>query len=581
VSSNSVVLVNQTTNRVSTFDARGHRRSTVALPSNAQPVTLSRGEDGRVYVDTKGGANTLVVDGDGSVTTVQVDQRNVPSNHPPRRPPSAPPHAPPAQTRRTSQSPPPPTRVHPAAPGAPGQVSAQAGNAEADVSWGAAPPDGAAVNSYQVSWQITSGAGNGGSATVSGRQLSYRATGLTNGTTYVFTVRATNAIGTGPGADSSSVTPSSDVPGTPSGVLATAAADGSVTVSWQAANGAGHNVTGYTVAASGSDGTNATAASNVAGNSTRITTLTLGVTYTFTITATNDLNLAGQASAASPAVTPYQPADAPGALTASGSDGTVQLTWTAPSLNGGDFVDYEVSGKDIPTQKLTDVSATVTGLTDGTAYQIQVIAVTRERGGPGTTVDGSPATTTGTPGTPPTAAITSASLSGDRQITVQFTADDHNSGQGACQVIFDGAGRWSGACASQSVTIGGLDYSHTYDIYVNAANAYGASNSNHAAATTNTPPPPPPSVSVGKGGAMSVTGCTSNCFGVVVTLQHFSANTAYTVSCFSSVDTGAYYTYSARTDGSGNSSTTVCVFGFPGKQVWASAGGVTSGRITW
>ena len=56
--------------------------------------------------------------------------------------------------------------------------------------------------------------------------------GLTNGTTYTFTVAATNAVGTGPAsAASNAVTPTGPtVPGAPTGVSAVAG-NGSATVS--------------------------------------------------------------------------------------------------------------------------------------------------------------------------------------------------------------------------------------------------------------------------------------------------------------------------------------------------------------
>ncbi len=74
-------------------------------------------------------------------------------------------------------------------------------------------------------------------------------TGLTNGTSYTFTVSATNANGAGPAsAQSNAVTPGrTTVPGAPTGVTATAG-DGSAQVSWTApANNGGSPITSYTV----------------------------------------------------------------------------------------------------------------------------------------------------------------------------------------------------------------------------------------------------------------------------------------------------------------------------------------------
>ena len=93
--------------------------------------------------------------------------------------------------------------VTPAAvPGAPTGVTAAPGNLSALVSWTAAAANGATISGYTV----TSSPG-GKTCTTAG--TSCTVTGLTNGTSYTFTVRATNAVGTGPAsAASSAVTPS-------------------------------------------------------------------------------------------------------------------------------------------------------------------------------------------------------------------------------------------------------------------------------------------------------------------------------------------------------------------------------------
>src|SRR5207245_2456773 len=107
-------------------------------------------------------------------------------------------------------------------PGAPTAVSTTAGNASAAVSWTAPASDGgSAITSYTVSSSPA-----GGSATVTGTSASV--TGLTNGTAYTFSVVAHNAIGSSTAsAASNSVTPlapppPATVPGTPTGVTATA-----------------------------------------------------------------------------------------------------------------------------------------------------------------------------------------------------------------------------------------------------------------------------------------------------------------------------------------------------------------------
>ncbi|CAL9340925.1 hypothetical protein SUDANB95_00266 [Actinosynnema sp. ALI-1.44] len=206
-----VTLVDQTRNEVLTYDSKGARKSVTKVPGKAGAPRLARGEDDRVYVENQDGSQVLVVDGEkGSVVTVDVgktaDDRSgerptgstttTPSTTEPTPTTTTPP---PTEDRRaTSRLTPPVARA--TAPGAPGDVGAEAGDASAVVRWDPAPPNGAPVTAYHVSW-------NGGGTTVGGGTHSARLEGLTNGVAHVFTVVAENEAGRGPGASSGSVVP--------------------------------------------------------------------------------------------------------------------------------------------------------------------------------------------------------------------------------------------------------------------------------------------------------------------------------------------------------------------------------------
>jgi hypothetical protein len=190
------------------------------------------------------------------------------------------------------------------APGTPTGVSATAGSGSATVSW-TAPATGGPPSSYTITPYIGSSAQTpvsaGGSAT------SKVVGGLTAGTSYTFTVQATNPSGTGPeSAHSNAVSPTGAVaPGAPTGAAAVADST-SALVSWTApGNDGGSAITGYTVTPF--DGSTALSSTQVDGSTTqtRITGLSNGTAYTFKVAATNSAGT-GSASAASNAVTPKQ-----------------------------------------------------------------------------------------------------------------------------------------------------------------------------------------------------------------------------------------------------------------------------------
>jgi subtilisin family serine protease len=96
----------------------------------------------------------------------------------------------------------------PALPGAPSGVQASAGDRSATVSWTAPVLVGGGVSAY-----VVSASPGGHTATAGGGSTSTTVGGLANGTTYTFTVRATNAAGTGPAsAASNAVTPTGPPP---------------------------------------------------------------------------------------------------------------------------------------------------------------------------------------------------------------------------------------------------------------------------------------------------------------------------------------------------------------------------------
>jgi sugar lactone lactonase YvrE len=199
----------------------------------------------------------------------------------------------------------------PVVPDPPTGVTAIAKNTSAIVSWTAPAFNGRSrITGYIVT------PSSGSPVNVDGATLSTTITGLTNGTAYTFTVRATNAVGNSSlSTASNSVTPANQPPEAPTSVVATvtgAAAQAVVTWTAPSDNG-GRPVTSYTISSSPSSTAVTVTATDASGSvvtTGTVTGLTNGTSYTFTVTATNSVGTSS-ASTASSSVIPYTVPDAP------------------------------------------------------------------------------------------------------------------------------------------------------------------------------------------------------------------------------------------------------------------------------
>jgi predicted RNA-binding protein with TRAM domain len=189
------------------------------------------------------------------------------------------------------------------APGAPTAVTPIApwGNGQATLSWTAPPGNGAPITEYE----ITPYGGSTGTAQTPqdffSSATTETVTGLENGYSYSFTVRAANQFGFGPATSLlGQIGLGSTAPGPPTGVTASPGM-ASATVSWTAGLANGNPITAYVVTpyiagvAQGAQTFAMTATSE-------IVSLNSGTTYTFTVAAVNGLG-EGPQSAPSNAVT--------------------------------------------------------------------------------------------------------------------------------------------------------------------------------------------------------------------------------------------------------------------------------------
>jgi hypothetical protein len=472
--------------------------------------------------------------------------------------------------------------IPPSPPGAPGVPEARPGDESAVVSWQQAPANGAPVGRYIIRW--TDENGEEQDKGVPGDQLTTTIDGLDNGTSYTFRVAARNRIGTGPEASATPIVPDGEVPDAPTSVAATTAADGTVALQWEAADPNGPTaVASYDITASGDDGssipvrTGATTLTDTVGEAEG---LALGVTYTFTVIATNTAGVVSEASEPSNAVVPYRPAGQVTGFAEGAGDKVLNPTWGEPALNGGTFASYHVvvtdgGGTVVLDERPTDPTVSVTGLANGTPYGITVTTITTVDGAE---VEGDPVAGTGTPGGAPIPTGMTASAN-DRTLSWSVNIDENGSGPANCTLYVDGAvqqgpepcsGTWS-----DSFT-GGNGVTHT--VYVRAENAYGGQDSNTASART----ADPPSITAAKGRSMydAATCWDPSCAYIRVTLSNYAPNTRIHIDCHETNE-GNFTGYYVTTDGNGNSTSESCYYGYPGRQAWASAGGLTSNRVTW
>src|SRR5439155_16192427 len=191
------------------------------------------------------------------------------------------------------------------------------------------------------------------------------------------------------------------LPGAPGSVSA-AGGSAQATVSWATPSANGGTITSYTVTPY--IGTTAGTPLSVPApaNSTPVTGLVDGTTYTFQVTATTNVGT-GQPGSSS-AVTIGAPG-APTGVTATTGNTQASVSWTAPPSNSSGITSYTVTpfiGASAGTPTVVNgtppaPNATVTGLINRTTYTFQVSASNTQ----GTSPTGaSPAVTVGTPSSP-------------------------------------------------------------------------------------------------------------------------------------------------------------------------------------
>ncbi len=439
------------------------------------------------------------------------------------------------------------------APSAPTGVSGVRGNGQVTVSWTAGSNGGSAITGYTVSASPQVG---GVTKTCSSTSTSCTVAGLTNGTAYTFTVKATNTVGDSSASSaSSSVTPTSADPFTVTATPTTSLSNGS-SVSVGVAVDSGYTLyqtrvrlcaSGATVANAGdfaptlgglcvngplaagsdSDVVALTVPSNRASLTSAFragvgsTTFTKqnGSSTTIACGPVSSCKLVVEMSMATPAgvgLVSYASVpltyaavapSAPTSLSAIAGDGSASISFTAGATGGSLIQKYQFSTDNGSTwSDINDTSSpvTVSGLTNGTAYNILLRAVNAAGNGAS-----SASAVSVTPRTTPSAPTSLSATAGNGSASISFTAGATGGSLiQKYQFSTDNGSTWSDAAAGTTspVTVSGLTNGTTYNIKLRAVNAAGngASSASAVSVTLPTVPGAPADV-VGLRGSGKVT----------------------------------------------------------------------------
>ena len=370
-------------------------------------------------------------------------------------------------------------------PGPPTIVAASFGNRSATLSW--TPPTfdgGLPVTGYVVTPYVS------GSpqppVTFSSLATTQTVTGLTNGTTYRFTVAAVNAVGIGTESGvSDPVTPEPTPPGPPTILRHATAGIGSATVSWIAPQtDGGSPLTGYNVVPYVGYDPKPSSAFNSTATTQTLTGLTSGVTYRFKVAAINAIGTGAESEVSNPVTPPTAPA-APLFVGVQGLNERVHVNWPVVESNGGSpITGYVVTAyvDGVPLKSVsrdpTDVNLVITGLTNGVAYTFTVAALNAVGTGPESppSIPVTPA-----PTKPDAPTILRNATAANQSATISWLAPDNDGGspiKGYVVTAYVGFNPvkmriFNSTLTTQTIT--GLTNGTTYRFRVRAYNALGVS----------------------------------------------------------------------------------------------------------
>jgi hypothetical protein len=362
-----------------------------------------------------------------------------------------------------------------AVPTAPQSLSASSGNTHVSLSWSAPSSDGgSSLTQYLVYDRFTGSSTFVLYATTTFSQTTSTVFSLMNGQAYDFEILAQNSVGTSTPSNVATSTPIT-VPTAPLNATSTPGNGfATVSVSTPASDG-GSAIFLYTASSTDSNNVLVTSTNRFIS----VPNLTNATPYTFVVFATN---LAGNSpNSSSTTVTPVNTSTAPSApqsLTAIPGNQQIALSWSTPSSDGGSsLTGYQVydrfTGSSTfvlyATTTQSQTTSTVASLTNGQAYDVQVLAVnaigTSSRAFQSDLV----------PFTVPDVPISLSASAGNAEATVSFSPGSN----GGSTILFYTAtsdpSNISATSTGSPVVVPGLVNGQAYTFTVTATNAAGPS----------------------------------------------------------------------------------------------------------
>ncbi len=341
-------------------------------------------------------------------------------------------------------------------PSEPQNVSATAGNTYADILFSAPETDG---GSSILSYIITD---PNDITTASGSSLSIRVSGLTNGITYTFYVKAVNAAGIGSPSAPVSVIPYT-VPSEPLNVRALAG-NAYIDMSFSEPASAGGSPIQYYII-SDLSGTITATGSN---SPIKISGLTNGRTYTYKVAAVNSSGTGSYSTDVS--AIPYTiPGDLQNVLSTIGNS-SVSIAFTINDTGGSPILYYALSTDSAGNNVYTSTTSSpliLNGLTNGTTYIYYLCAVNIAGRGTRTLIVFTPAEIPGPP--------TVSANAGNKYIDINYSPPANTGGSAITSyTLYDISNNTTKTgITSSPITITGLINGATYTYKLAAVNTIG------------------------------------------------------------------------------------------------------------